>query len=174
MVGLDTDAYKAAFHYIYMYNAQVENVRFILPVDHPARFLINELQVNVKLQSDMMMRIVDIRNALEYRTYDAELTVSLVMEIHDEQAEWNDGIWKLDIADGTVSAKKLDQSVMTDIEVVMDIQTLTQLCMGYMTADDLEEMGRIDMRGDSDKLDDMLGLLGQCFPKRKTFMNERF
>lgn len=170
LVGVDMDAYKALLHYIYMHNASVETVKLVLPQGHLARYLFKEPSVNVKFCSDMMMRIVDVQKALELRKYDSGVNENLYIKVIDERALWNNGIWKITVEQGRISATRDEQS---NCQVEVSIASLSQMVMGYLSIDEIDMLHGLTICDGIEK-EKVMTSMRILFEKRRTYMNERF
>jgi predicted acetyltransferase len=69
------------------------------PID-PIQFLMPEQRAKVFRSIDLLLRIVDVRGALEARGYPAGAAAELHLEVADELLPWNSGRFVLQVADG--------------------------------------------------------------------------
>lgn len=125
----------------------VESVRstgFFLPYDHPLQLMLAEPRhLNFLLSNGLWLRVVDVRGALEARTYATDGTFSL--EVHDPLLEQNSGTWRVDVDGGRASASKTSD----DADVRLGIAELGALYLGQFTFTGMLAAGRLDAAGEA-------------------------
>lgn len=109
------------------------------PVDDPLPWLVNDPRgVEVRVHDHGWLRILDVPAALEARTYRAPL--DLVVRV-DDALGFAGGTWRLTIAEGraSVTTAETDQ-----VDVALDVATLSALYLGGVSAAQLRAAGRLD------------------------------
>lgn len=108
------------------------------PLDDPLPWLVHDRRgVEVTVHDHGWLRILDVRAALEGRTYRAPL--DLVLRVEDTLG-FTDGSWHLAVADGRATVAP----VQTDTaDVVLDTGTLAALYVGGVSAVELRAAGRL-------------------------------
>jgi predicted acetyltransferase len=148
------DAYRAMWQLLLDYDLTRKVVAAPRPGDEPLRWLLdNPRAMRVTRQSDnLWIRLLDVRPALEARSYDAGGTIVLGIE-PDPLCPGNEGSWRLDSGPAGTACTR----VSTTPDVMIDHQALGSLYLGGMSAALLASAGRI--RGDRKSV----GLLSRMF-----------
>jgi predicted acetyltransferase len=139
VVGLDAAAERAIWEWL----AGIDLVGHIKaqrgPVPHPLMLQLTEpRRLGLNVREGMWLRLIDMRAALEARTYGA--AGSLTFEVTDEFCPWNAGRWRLDVgADGrgTLTAS------VADPDLTVDTADLATVYLGTFTFADLARAGRV-------------------------------
>jgi predicted acetyltransferase len=79
---------------------------------------------------------VDVAGALAGRSYVG--SGRSVIEVHDDFCPWNDGVWALEVGDGSAAAERTDDPA----ELALDVTDLAALYLGAFTVAELLEAGR--------------------------------
>lgn len=98
---------------------------------------------SLTLMEYWMLRIVDIKAALEERGYPEGVRVTLGFELKDNILPENQGVWTLDVGEG-VGVLQAGGTA----EITLDVGALASLYSGFMSAEQLEIAGRL--RGTSE------------------------
>jgi len=117
-------------------DGQVENVKLQLPVDAP--LLVEWSNYVVPHPHPLHARIIDVEHALSGVPCDRDF--SIVIEIEDEHASWNNGTFKLSGTTTTEVARCEDEP---DLRV--DIRGLARLLSGTSGLDTLIRHGEVDL-----------------------------
>jgi predicted acetyltransferase len=123
------------------------------PREEPLRWMLaNSRALRITRQSDnLWARILDVRSALEGRTYEAPGEITFTIE-DDAMCPGNVGTWRLAAEAANVSR------TTGPADLVIDIQALSSLYLGGMSAHDLAQAGHIRPRAD-----DAVGKLARMF-----------
>lgn len=124
----------------------VTRISIIAPSNICLWSYLKEPFVLTKLKPEMQFRIVDVPQAIKARGYHSGLNVRLVIQIKDDNAEWNTGTWALELENGVIATVK-KTSDSPDVEC--DIQTFSQLFCGYADAESLKWKGRLSVKDSS-------------------------
>jgi predicted acetyltransferase len=141
------DAYRAMWQLLLDFDLTRKAVAAPRPSDEPLRWMLdNPRALRVTRQSDSLwIRLLDVRAALEARTYDADGMVVLGIE-SDPMGPGNEGSWRLDGGpDGAVCTR-----VTAAPDLVIDLRALGSLYLGGMSAALLASAGLI--RGDRESV----------------------
>ncbi|MDQ3981888.1 MAG: GNAT family N-acetyltransferase [Actinomycetota bacterium] len=112
---------------------------FFLPADHPLQLMLAQPRyLGFTLLHGLWVRIVDVKEALEARTYASDGTISL--EIRDPLFDDNDGTWRLDVSNGRATAAK----VSANGDVRLGISELGSLYLGQFTFSQMVAADRIE------------------------------
>jgi predicted acetyltransferase len=96
--------------------------------------------VKIEVRPDVMLRIVDLVQALESRPYLPGPPARLVLRVADRDASWNDGTWLLEVESG--KARVSPSTAEPDLSV--SINLLTALYNGYLSPARAAQVGLLD------------------------------
>lgn len=117
------------------------------PASTPLLLDLNEpWNYKVQLEEHWMLRILDIKQALESRGYPQELQGELTLEIDDPLISENSGQWLLKVADG-----RGELSPGSKDGITTDIKSFASLYSGFLSAQQLKLGGRLD--GEASSID---------------------
>lgn len=83
------------------------------------------------------VRLVDIRSALQQRSYTSPFTV--VLGVRDDACTWNAGNWRLSVQGGVAECV----ATTDEADLLMDVRDLASTYFGAMTLAELVRAGRI-------------------------------
>jgi predicted acetyltransferase len=122
---------------IWRYLFAVDLVRTLkvwrLPRDHAILGLVAEpRRLGVTMGDGLWVRIVDVRAALEGRTYgvDGKGSGVVSIDLRDDFCPWNAGRWKLDVGAGHARASRTDEPA----DLALDANALASLFLGGFSA----------------------------------------
>lgn len=95
---------------------------------------------SVQPYDSLWVRLVDLPQALAARGYEADCDV--VVEVADEPASWNAGVWRIGVKDGTGEATRTDDAV----EVSLPVAALGAAYLGGANLAELVRAGTIAER----------------------------
>ncbi len=175
-ITLDAESRKGLWQYIVHHDSIVDGVDFSGPMnDAFALWIAEPGKVKRELYPWFMFRIVDIKPFLErYAFLNGPQGTSLILNIKDEHAPWNEGKWKLQWLDeGKAAVEKLDLELASQLNVSTvscecDIQTLSALMCGFKRPQAMYDLGRL--YGDLEAVH----LLEQLIPSRDTYLLDMF
>jgi predicted acetyltransferase len=139
VAGLDAAAERAIWEWL----AGIDLVGHIKatrgPVPHPLILQLTEpRRLGLAVREGMWLRLIDMRAALEARSYAAP--GSLTLELTDEFCPWNAGRWRLDIdGDGRATLSASD----AEPDLALDTADLASAYLGTFTIADLARAGRV-------------------------------
>jgi predicted acetyltransferase len=91
---------RAFWQLLASHGTMADEVRACLAPDDPIRWLTREPAAGVRLDWSWMLRLIDVRSAIEARGFPAAVEVSVQLELADEVLPGNAGRWRLDVSDG--------------------------------------------------------------------------
>ncbi|MEV6271449.1 GNAT family N-acetyltransferase [Kribbella sp. NPDC051936] len=142
------DAYRALWALLLDFDLTKRVVAARRPVDEPLRWMLTNPRALklTRTRDNLWLRILDVRRALEARTYAA--TDVLVLEVHGH------GRWRLDAAPDGAACTATD----ADADVSLTVNELGSLYLGGVCASELMYAGRVVERtaGAVSRLDALL------------------
>jgi len=163
MIYKDSEAEKALLDFIYSHQSQISQVEWSTATDEPLRMMLPNPRIEMKLVPSMMFRVVDVENALIKRRYPSNVDIAFDIEISDPIAPWNQGPWHVHVSNGLA---KVEKTISTAVRC--DVQTFSQIFLGYSSVNDAERLGKI--KGERQILESM----GHLFKSSITFNNNGF
>lgn len=163
-VPTDHEARLNLLYFCYQHDSQVSTVEASLP-DDPTVLdaFADPAGVEYGVYAGPMLRVVDVVPAVEALDYAVD--GSFVLAVDDGFADWNDDTFRVTVEGGAATAERVD----ADPDVAADVETFTQLYLGYFTVEQAERLGDLSVRDDAAR-----DLLASLYPPRDLFVNERF
>jgi predicted acetyltransferase len=116
--------------------SQVREVSYFAPPEDPLLLLLPEQTPRPSWHLRWMLRVVDLPGAIAARGWRAGITVDVDLDVRDRHAPWNDGRWRLHVADGHATVEKGGTGT-----VQVGIAALASLYSGYASATSLARLG---------------------------------
>jgi predicted acetyltransferase len=165
----DADALRAILSFIRGHRDQVLKTRWFLPVDVDLYPYFEDPNIQMLLKPKMMLKLVDLKGAIERRRYPADLAAELILDVTaDETSPWNEGRWRVTWDKGCASVRKVQKVASGTARVRCDLQTLAVMYSGHRSASMLEPNGLLTLPAKSS------AVLDQAFPLGAPFMQEWF
>lgn len=140
LVGADADAELALWHLVGSHASVAPTTRYVGPPEDPLLFQLDEHDVREDpLRVVWMSRLVDAPGAVAARGFPPGLEVAVPLAVTDPNVEHNAGAWVLEVSGGRGSL-----TPGGDARVQVGIGTLSCLFGGYLAADELAHLGRLD------------------------------
>jgi predicted acetyltransferase len=138
--ALTTTAYRALWGLLLDFDLTKRVVAARRPVDEPLRWMLTNPRALklTRTRDNLWLRILDVRRALEARTYAG--TDALVLEVSDEL--YGTSSWRLDAAPDGASCTATD----ADSDLSLSVNELGSLYLGGVRAAELAYAGRIAER----------------------------
>ena len=154
------DAFYTVLQYIKQHTDQLCQFRWRI-IDDELNFnnFYEKYEPKIEIQPLVMFRIIDVLKALETLKANPTMNFSFTLKVNDPNAEWNNHPVKLNIIEGAINVTKTDSS---QIDLELDINSFTQLFIGYQSIKELEYLGEAKIV--QDKIDD----IDLLFPKVHT------
>lgn len=167
-VWTDQGSFDMIMQFIRSHRDQFEKIGWVLPPDVSIHDRLADQRIEVALKPKMMLKIVDIKGAMEQRPFSTHLSGEVVIQVQaDDTSPWLDGHWRIRWNAGNAKVSKLQNASRTSV-VKTDIQTLAVLYSGHKSASRLAELGLVT--GSKAAID----LLNCAFPPQTCYMEEWF
>lgn len=131
--------YAAIFRFVSAQRSVAEHLQFYQVPSVPFLSLLKESRYHEEAEADWMLRVCDVRAALETRGYATLHRATVTLRLRDELVAANDGDWTLSLEDGRPRVERGGAG-----DAAMDIRTFAQLYAGYASAAVLARLGRIE------------------------------
>lgn len=163
---VDHEAYANLLRYCYNHDSQVDEVE-LYGRDHGRILDVTSDRDAVELEvtSGPMVRLVDVRTALEAIPYPGVEHADLALAVEDEHAPWNDGTFSLRVRDGEATLSESD----AEPGATVDVGTLSQLFVGHLPVERARDLGGLDVRRP-----EAAATLDGLFPEHEVFVAESF
>lgn len=103
------------------------------------------------LRDHWMLRLIDLKSALQLRPWPAAISTKLTLDVQDGSLPANTGRWLFTLAGGKAAVRRLDRGIDSRGPVIScDIGALAALFAGFAPAQQLALAGRI--KGDDESL----------------------
>ena len=139
MVALNAEAAKKLLNFFYDHRTVIDTISWNGPVNDPIQLLMEEQKIKIADTRDWMLRIVDIKKALESRGYIKDINLSLTLNYEDPILPQNSGKWDINIFDGKCEVSK---SNLNGIQ--LGPRGLAPLYTSYLNAYDIKNMGLLE------------------------------
>jgi predicted acetyltransferase len=123
------------------FGSMVDDIVFFGGPMHPALFLLSQQRFRLDLRDHWLLRIVDVRSALELRPYPLGAAGSFTFHLRDHVLADNQGTWTLHVQGGRGHAERAQSAAAA---LTMDIPALASLYAGYLSARQLRLLGALD------------------------------
>lgn len=138
-VALDGDARLGIFRFLRDHDSQMREIIMRSAPDVPVVPYMNNPRCTYEIQAGFMNRIVNVKQALEAKSYPPGLAGKVRFRIKDDFCDWNDGSFVLEIEGGkakvALGASKVDFAT--------DIQCLSAIYTGFWNLCDAFELGKV-------------------------------
>ncbi len=143
LVALSSDAYLNLILYILRHDLPQETT-WNAPPDDPFLSLVADApKVRVEEEYDLLLRICDVEGALKLRPFaNLEHPVSLTLQVSDSSAPWNEGVWRVEVADGATNVEKTSG----EADLTLTATALAPIFNGYISASGAALAGLITAR----------------------------
>lgn len=138
LIALTYEAEEQLLYYIAQHDSMVEKVYWTVPEDDTFVFGLSNPRIKQEIMPYFMARIVDVTAFIEQFPFEqAAEPEDYYIQLSDEQAEWNHGLFKLHIAaDGKATIQRAEEEVnhgVTDNLIIASIGALTSWLLYYQT-----------------------------------------
>jgi predicted acetyltransferase len=165
---VDHDARLALLRFFADHDSQVDTVSVWTHTSEDLLDLVPDSDdVEAELALCPMVRLVDVRNALEALSYPTGVDTDLVLDVSDPLVDWNDDAFRVAIADGEATVERTTAAA-GDADASVGVGTLSELAVGYRSADELATVSDLDADAH------VVATLADAFPIRQTFLREGF
>jgi predicted acetyltransferase len=130
LVALTQDAYLNLLLYITRHDLP-QQITFAAAPDDPFCSLVSETQrIKIEHEYDVMLRICDVEAALRVRALAyPQHNLSLTLALTDGAAPWNEGTYRIEVADGRTSVERASGTA----DLSLSTTTLAPVFNGYLS-----------------------------------------
>lgn len=108
----------------------VREATWMVPAEHPALSLLAEHCTRTRLGSAWMLRIMNVKAAIEGRGFAASVRATFSIRVHDDMVAGNNGTWKVTVADGRASVSSGGND---EPAIELDVRALAPILSGYQS-----------------------------------------
>lgn len=135
LVAVDDDSFLGLLRTMGSLDSQTDKIVWDALPDHAIdRWTAEPDRVTTSVIPQGMLRIVDVKQALEQRPYPASLTGALTVQVADDLCDWNNKTWLLEFRQGHLEVVQRSENDAGTAH--MDIRTLALVFAGTFTATD--------------------------------------
>jgi predicted acetyltransferase len=134
----DADAAEALLAFLRLNRPFGTDLRWIGPVHEPLTSCLAYMPIEPNDMLPMMLRLLDVRAALEGRGYPRALATSVELQVNDALLPENSGALRITVADGRATVDPLPSAT-----ACVDVATLAALYTGWLRAGDAARVGRL-------------------------------
>jgi predicted acetyltransferase len=128
LIALTPDAYLGLWEHMLTHDLADKIITETHPDDRFQQLVEDPFRVEVASEVEgAMLRIVDVQRALEQRPSVGARPAGFTARIEDRNLPWNDGVWRIEAAEGRTSAERTE--VTADVE--MSVNALAALFTGF-------------------------------------------
>lgn len=136
-------AAKAAMGLLANFRSAADRIEWSAGPDDLMFHMLDENAHSIDSEDEWMLRIVNVPAALSQRGYPPHLDAQVVLYIDDDVLPGNRGAWRLTVKDG--KGKAVAAKDNSDYDVRLSVSALASLFSGYLGAETLRRMGRIEI-----------------------------
>ncbi|TYL37047.1 GNAT family N-acetyltransferase [Natronococcus pandeyae] len=168
LTAADPEALLALLAFCADHDSQVGRIELRVSETVPIRDLARDPdEIETTITDGPMVRVVDVAETLPALSL-PDVSTELTLAVEDPLADWNDGVFELEAANGRLACDRLDDSDV-DSDATLEIGALSQLVVGTRSAADLERTGRLEARNS-----EVLAALESLFPETDVYFGEYF
>jgi predicted acetyltransferase len=164
---VDHEARLALLRYLADHDSQATEVVHFHEDESLLDLVTDPSAVDCAIHAGPMVRVVDVAHALSSVPYPADATLDLTLAVADRTAPWNDGVFRLRVANGDGECAQTD-APRAEADVTLDVGPLSQLVVGYRS------VGTLRRRGDLDGTDGAVADLSVAFPEETVYLRQYF
>ncbi|WP_159885577.1 GNAT family N-acetyltransferase [Paenibacillus puerhi] len=143
LVSLNHQAKLGLWRFLADHDSMIERLVWNAPADEPLPFLLDNPRVKQELVPTFMARVVDVPACLERYAFASGQEGALLLDIQDQHAPWNQGVWLAEVDESGKAAVSRPTGALDLPTISCSIQTLSALLMGYQRPRFLHEIGRL-------------------------------
>ena len=156
---LSHEARNSLWNFICQHDSMVDVLEMKTRANDPLFFSLRKPNVKAEIIPYTMARIVDAEKFLSAYPFKLKQGSSLLLNIQDDFAGWNSGLYQIDIT----GARKADSGdINTKETLTMSINSLAALLFGYKTARQLWKIGHI--RGNMESAMELAAVIPEQTP----------
>lgn len=139
LVALTPDAGRQLLSFVAGHRSVVQDLVWSGSPTDPLLLHVPNQAYRIAWYEQWMLRVVDVRSALEARGYPEMLPTELHLEVRDSVLPWNDGRFVLSVAGGRADVREGGEG-----RVSLDVRTLAPMYTGYLSPQELRSGGAIE------------------------------
>lgn len=145
MIYLSKSAFNELWNFVSSHKASFHTFLYKTGVHEKIAYLFGNPRIKQELSPYMMARIVNVKEFLLAYPFNEQASQTFYLEVEDEQADWNAGVWKLELFLTNRKVTRLIESQEIPEESLISgtIQSWTQIFMNYRTIEELAFFDRI-------------------------------
>ncbi|WP_224334544.1 GNAT family N-acetyltransferase [Haloprofundus halobius] len=141
LVGVDAEARRNLLRFCRDHDSQVGRVRLDGPLGSDLLYRLSDPDAaTVERRPGPMIRVVDVRAAVESVPLAADATGSVALAVTDDRCAWNDDTFEIRAAEGRATCETTDASPT----LRLGVGALSQILVGARSARALRDDGRIE------------------------------
>jgi predicted acetyltransferase len=142
-ITLDPQARAQLFAFMADHDSQTDTVHFFAPMEAPISALLHEAP-EYRLDQDLMLRLLDVAQALAAFHYPPEAAGRLTLEVTDAWLPHNQGVFALEVQNGVGQVTRLADD--TPGEIAVDVAVLAQIYSRFLRPRAAATFGLIEVR----------------------------
>lgn len=166
IIALNTSAYKGLLGIFSRQSVNIEEVEWIAEINDSLHLILPNPYIHCNIEPTFMLRVIDLKKAIEGMLFLEDIKENIFIEIKDNYAEWNNGVFKLIIQDGKGFLEKENNHKW---DISLSINTLSQIISGFISITKAFNLGLVEV---NDK--NIILKLNQIFPTYPTFSCDYF
>lgn len=139
LVALTPDAARRLLSFFADHRSVVRNVTWAGAPADPLLFHIPNQDYRVRWYEQWMLRLVDVRAALEARGYPPGIETEVHLRVRDDALPWNDGPFVLRVSGGVAEVREGGEG-----RVGLDVRGLASIYSGYLSPAGMLSTGYIE------------------------------
>lgn len=140
----DEAAGRRLWGFLHDFSMMGEDLTFYGGPTHPALQLLRQQRHTVELKDDWLIRVVDVKRAIEARGYSPAIRAELSLHLTDDVIPENTGLWTIRIADGRATAEKLASPRALSGTLSVSPRGLATIYSGFNSARQARLLGLAD------------------------------
>jgi len=145
LIALTGDAYKNLALFFATHDISREILLWASPEDALPLLFSDAERIEIRERFTAMLRVCDFENAMRLRPAARNDEASeITMQIDDDDAPWNAGVWRIGVAEGRSWAER----VSGEAELSVEARMMGPLYNGYMKPSTAASAGLIDATGE--------------------------
>lgn len=164
----DEAAGRRLWGFLHDFSMMGEDLTFYGGPTHPALQLLRQQRHTVELKDDWLIRVVDVKRALEARGYSPAIRADLSLLITDDVVPENAGHWNIRIADGRATAEKSPTPRASSGTLSVTARGLATIYSGFNSARQAKLLGLAD--GD----ESALAMADSVFARSTPWMSDMY
>jgi predicted acetyltransferase len=139
LVALTPEAGRRLLSFLADHRSTVDNVEWAGAPSEPLLFHVANQEYRVVGYEQWMLRLVDVRAALEARGYPEALSAELHLEVRDETLPWNEGRLVLALSGGRAEVRGGGEG-----RIKVDVRGLAPIYSGYLSPQEMRSTGLLE------------------------------